>query len=40
VFIDAYQQAGEQNRLPSRRTPSPDELEAIDDIEEPDDFEG
>jgi CRP-like cAMP-binding protein len=30
VFIDAYQQAIEQNRLPERRTPLPDEFEEFE----------
>lgn len=33
VFIDAYQQAVEQNRLPERRTPPPDEFEDVEELE-------
>ena len=40
VFIDAYQQAMEQNRLPERRTPPPDEFEEVEDMEAGDDNAG
>jgi uncharacterized membrane protein YdbT with pleckstrin-like domain len=33
VFIDAYQQATEQNRLPDRRTPRTEDLDLLDDID-------
>ena len=38
VFIDAYQQANEQNRLPDRRTPSIDDFDELDDIDPFDDI--
>jgi uncharacterized membrane protein YdbT with pleckstrin-like domain len=31
VFIDAYQQATEQNRLPERRTPFPEDFDDFED---------
>lgn len=37
VFIDAFQQASEQNRLPERRTPTLDDLDEYDEPDLPDD---
>ncbi|MFZ0544547.1 MAG: cyclic nucleotide-binding domain-containing protein [Candidatus Promineifilaceae bacterium] len=38
VFMDAFQQAVEQNRLPERRTPSLDDLDDLDDLPEEDEI--
>lgn len=40
VFIDAYQQATEQNRLPERRTPPTDDFGDLEDDDFIDNFEG
>jgi CRP-like cAMP-binding protein/uncharacterized membrane protein YdbT with pleckstrin-like domain len=39
VFIDAFQQANEQNRLPQRRTPPIDDYDDMEDFDETEGFE-